>query len=96
MMVGRVGDTPMMGCGFYAGPAGAFAATGIGEEIIKRMLAKTFYDFVAGGEDVDSAARKAIALFEREIPVGLIGITRRGFAVSANRSMAHHAMVREG
>ena len=96
MMVGRVGDTPMIGCGFYAGPAGAFAATGIGEEIIKRMLAKTAYDFVDGGEDVVSAGRRGIGLFEREIPAGLIGISRKGFAVSANRSMAHHAMVREG
>ena len=96
MMVGRVGDTPMIGCGFYAGPAGAFAVTGIGEEIIKRMLAKTVYDFVDGGEDVASAGRKGIGLFDREIPVGLIGISGKGFAVSANWSMAHHAMVREG
>ncbi len=96
MMVGRVGDTPMMGCGFYAGPAGAFAATGVGEEIIRRMLAKTAYDYVAGGEDVDSACRKGIGLFRREIPVGLIGISRTGYAASANRSMAGHAIVKEG
>lgn len=96
MMVGRVGDTPMIGCGYYAGPAGAFAATGIGEEIIKRMLAKTAYDFLDGGEDVGSAGRKGIGLFEREMPAGLIGISVKGFAVCANRSMAHHAMVREG
>lgn len=96
MMVGRVGDTPMIGCGFYAGPAGAFAATGIGEEIIKRMLTKTVYDFVDESEDLDSAGRKGIGLFDREITAGLIGISRKGFAVSANRSMAHYAMVREG
>lgn len=94
MMVGRVGDTPMIGCGFYAGPVGAFAATGIGEEIIKKMLAKTVYDFVYEGEDVDSAGRKGIGLFEREIPVGLVGISGKGFAVFANRSIAHYAMVR--
>jgi L-asparaginase / beta-aspartyl-peptidase len=37
MMIGRVGDTPMIGCGFYAGEYGAVAVTGRGEEIIRRM-----------------------------------------------------------
>ncbi len=95
MMVGRVGDTPMIGCGFYAGPVGAIAATGIGEEIIKRMLAKTVYDYVDCGEDAVSACRKGIGLFERDIPVGLIGISKKGFTVCANRPMAGHAMVKE-
>src|SRR6185295_9463188 len=33
MLRGRVGDSPLMGCGVYAGPYGAGAATGVGEEI---------------------------------------------------------------
>lgn len=95
MLVGRVGDTPMIGCGFYAGQAGAFAATGIGEEIIRRMLAREVYDAVAGGGDVDAACRSAISVFRQELPAGLIGISKRGYAVSSNRPMAHCAMVRE-
>jgi isoaspartyl peptidase/L-asparaginase-like protein (Ntn-hydrolase superfamily) len=33
-LYGRVGDVPVYGCGLYAGPAGAVACTGEGEEII--------------------------------------------------------------
>jgi beta-aspartyl-peptidase (threonine type) len=95
MLVGRVGDTPLIGCGFYAGPAGAVAATGIGEEIIRRMLAKEVYDAVAGSGDVNAACDYGISLFRPEIPVGLIGISERGYGVSSNRPMAHYAMVRE-
>jgi L-asparaginase / beta-aspartyl-peptidase len=40
MLVGRVGDASMPGCGFYAGLRGAVAATGVGEEIIKAMLSR--------------------------------------------------------
>ena len=38
-LLGRVGDTPIIGSGFYAGPHGAVAATGVGEHIIRNMLA---------------------------------------------------------
>ena len=96
MMVGRVGDTPMIGCGFYAGPAGAVAATGIGEEIIMRMLAKTVYDGIGENGDVVSACSNGTGLFAPEFPVGLIGISASGFAVFSNRPMSHYSMVREG
>ena len=39
MLRGRVGDTPIIGAGLYAGPHGAVAATGDGEEIMRRVLA---------------------------------------------------------
>lgn len=95
MMVGRVGDTPMIGCGFYAGTACAVAATGLGEEIVKRMLARTVCDMVARGEDLRTACRKGIDLFPREIPVGIIGISAGGCEVIANREMAHHVLIQE-
>ncbi len=96
MMVGRVGDTPMIGCGFYAGHAGAVAATGIGEEIVRQMLAKTVYDLIDNDEGVESAGSKGLGLFDPGIAAGLIAISRKGFAVSANRSMSRHFMIREG
>jgi beta-aspartyl-peptidase (threonine type) len=95
MLVGRVGDTPMVGCGFYAGPAGAVAATGIGEEIIRRLLAKEVYDAVSGGTDIAAACSRAISVFSPAVPAGLIGISKKGYAVSSNRPMAHYAMVKE-
>ncbi|MCL4477213.1 MAG: isoaspartyl peptidase/L-asparaginase [Nitrospirae bacterium] len=96
MMLGRVGDTPMIGCGFYAGPACAVAATGIGEEIIKKILAKTVYDTVLSGDDIKTACEKGINMYPHEIAVGLIGISKTGYAVTSNRGMASYALMREG
>jgi len=94
MMLGRVGDVPMIGCGFFAGGAGAIAATGIGEEIIKRMLAKTVYDMILNSGDIRTACKKGISMFPDEVAVGLIGITRAGYAVASNREMAHYALIK--
>ncbi len=88
MLNGRVGDTAMIGCGFYVGPYGAVAATGIGEEIIKKMLSKTVYDLIASGEDIGVAGDRGIAMFPRRIPIGLIAISGQGSAVRDNRRMA--------
>jgi len=95
MMLGRVGDTPMTGCGFYAGPACSVAATGMGEEIIKRMLAKTVYDMVAQGEDIKKACEKGINIFPPDIIVGIIAISRDGYAVISNKEMAHYVLLKE-
>ena len=88
MLHGRVGDTPLIGCGFYAGPAAAVATTGIGEEIIRRMLARAVHDWIAQGEDVARACERGAASLPKEIPVGVIAISPRGSAVAANRDMA--------
>jgi L-asparaginase/beta-aspartyl-peptidase (threonine type) len=95
MMLGRVGDSPLIGCGFYAGPACAVAATGIGEEIIKRMLAKTVYDAVLSGDEITTACRKGLAFFPSEIAAGIIGISRKGHMVTSNKEMASYALVKE-
>lgn len=95
MMLGRVGDSAMIGCGFYSGPACALAATGAGEEIIKRMFAKTVYDMISNGEDINKACEKGIGMFPPEIKVGIIGISRAGYSVIANTEMAHYALVKE-
>jgi L-asparaginase/beta-aspartyl-peptidase (threonine type) len=88
MLHGRVGDTPLVGCGFYAGPAAAVATTGIGEEIIRRMLARTVYDWISQGEEVARACERGVGSFPKETPVGIVAISRRGAASAANRDMA--------
>lgn len=95
MMLGRVGDSPMIGCGFYAGQVCAVAVTGMGEEIIKRMLAKRLYDMVSGGEDVNRASENCISMFPPEIKAGIISITGEGYAVSSNIEMASYALVKK-
>lgn len=50
MLPGRVGDTPLIGCGVYAdNEAGAVSMTGLGESIIRVSVAKEISDLLASG-----------------------------------------------
>lgn len=78
---GRVGDTPMIGCGLYADNLlGAAACTGWGEQIMKTVLAKTTVDQIALLGSARDAARVAIAYFEHRVGGlgGVICISPRG------------------
>jgi beta-aspartyl-peptidase (threonine type) len=86
---GRVGDVPMIGCGIYAGRKGAVAATGIGEEIIRKVLSKTVYDLIEGGMHPQQAAEAGIALYAEDVSVGLIAISDEGVGEAATSEMAH-------
>lgn len=88
MLIGRVGDTPIIGAGFYAGKEGAIAVTGIGEEIIKRSVARAVYDRIEKGIDLESAVRDTIYSFPDDIPIGIIAITKDSAMASSNRNMA--------
>lgn len=71
---GRVGDTPIIGCGLYADNLlGAAACTGWGEQIMKTVLAKTAVDQVALLGSAQTAANIAIAYFNHRIG-GLGGV----------------------
>ncbi len=62
---GRVGDSPLIGCGCYAdSTAGGVSCTGYGEAIMKIVMAKTTVDLLThGGSDVASrAAETAVRL----------------------------------
>jgi isoaspartyl peptidase/L-asparaginase-like protein (Ntn-hydrolase superfamily) len=93
MLRGRIGDSPIMGAGVYAGPAGAVATTGVGEEIVRRFLAKTVYDWLAEGVPPTRAAQRAVAMFPEVIDVGLLVAGLDGHAVAANRHMASALLV---
>lgn len=86
-LLGRVGDTPLVGSGFWCGPAGAIGATGIGEAILRRLLSRTVYGWVEDGLPLQAALDAGIALFDPEIDVGLIGITATEQAMSCNQGM---------
>ncbi|MGQ0811067.1 MAG: isoaspartyl peptidase/L-asparaginase family protein [Nitrospiraceae bacterium] len=58
MLPGRVGDTPLIGCGVYADDeAGAVSMTGSGESIIRLAVAKEIVDRLALGASPRVAAR---------------------------------------
>jgi beta-aspartyl-peptidase (threonine type) len=63
---GRIGDSPLIGCGTYASDgAGAVSCTGLGEAIIRAVLGKSAVDLLATGEPSMSAAAHAVSLLAR-------------------------------
>lgn len=94
MLPGRVGDSPILGAGIYAGPHGAVCSTGIGEEIMKRVLAKYVYDRMAAGKSPQRAAELGVALFPRDVSVGVIAVGRHGWGEACDQDMAYSASAR--
>ena len=61
MLPGRVGDTPLIGCGVYAdNEAGAVSMTGLGESIIRVAVAKEIADGLASGLSPVAAANRVL------------------------------------
>lgn len=94
MLPGRVGDTPIVGAGLYAGPHGAVSVTGIGEEIIKQVLSKFVYDRLAEGVAPQKAADRGLGLFPKDVPIGIITLGDRGWGEASNTRMAYFASTR--
>ena len=77
---GRIGDSPLLGCGTYADESGGVSCTGYGEAIIRVLMAKTALDFLNGGMDSHSAASQAVSVLAQKTQsfAGLILIDRHG------------------
>lgn len=86
-LLGRVGDTAVMGSGFYAGPLGAIAATGVGEHIVRHMLARTVYAYLEQGMPLQQALQRGIDLIDKDVDTGLIGVTKTEAASCSNTHM---------
>ena len=86
-LLGRVGDTAIMGSGVYAGPLGAIAATGVGEHIVRHMLARTVYGYLEQGMPLQQALQRGIDLIDKDVDTGLIGVTKTEAASCSNTHM---------
>src|SRR6266704_6678886 len=77
---GRVGDSPLVGCGLYADDNAAVSCTGDGEDFTRLLIAKRTADFVAHGETAREAAATAIAFLGAKATGtgGLIIVDRKG------------------
>jgi len=97
---GRVGDSPLVGCGAYAdNHTGAVSATGLGEALMKVVISKTTCDFIAQGMTAQEAADAAIAvLAERTTGEGgVIVLDHEGrIGVAHNTAYIAHAYVTAG
>jgi beta-aspartyl-peptidase (threonine type) len=84
---GRVGDSPLIGCGCYAdSEAGAVSCTGYGEAIMKIVMAKTATDLLRSAPKVPdtnstmAATHEAVQILARRTHAtgGLILLDREG------------------
>jgi len=72
---GRIGDSPLIGCGTYAdNEAGACSATGIGEVAIKLVLAKSTCDFMQNGRSAQEAVESSIQRVNRRVNAAVMGL----------------------
>lgn len=79
--VGRIGDTPLCGCGTYADDeGGAASATGIGEAIIRVTMTRVCVDAMRGGASASRAAWAAVDELGRVTggQAGIIACDARG------------------
>jgi len=68
---GRVGDSPLIGCGCYAdAQAGGVSCTGLGEAIMRVVLGKTACEFLRAGHSAEQAAKMGVELLGRRSAVG--------------------------
>ena len=89
---GRIGDSPLIGCGTYADNlTGACSTTGVGELAIRLVLAKRVCELIEMGKTAEEAAELAVRLVMVRMPnvynsMGLIAIDRQGRIGAAHSS----------
>lgn len=97
---GRVGDSPLIGCGAYADDrTGAVSATGEGENLMKVVISKSACDLLARGMTAQEAAEAAIALLADRTGGrgGIVVLGRRGdVGMAHNTSGLAYAYIEEG
>lgn len=96
---GRVGDSPLVGGGFYADEFAAVSCTGQGEDFTRLLIARRAADYASGGMIARDAAQAAIAFLGSRAAGtgGLIIVDRLGNAGFAwNSANMSHAYMVEG
>lgn len=86
---GRIGDTPLCGCGTYADDrGGAASATGVGETIIRVTMTRRCVDLMRDGQSASDAARTAVGELGEDVSGegGIICCDRDGRIGAAHNS----------
>jgi len=89
---GRVGDSPLIGCGCYAdSEVGGVSCTGYGEAIMKVVLAKTAADFL--GHPPDAEIHPGIVLPKQHSPTPASLAARAAVHILAKRTHATGGLI---
>ena len=98
---GRIGDSPLIGCGTYCDNAvGGVSTTGWGEGMIKVVMAKTVVDLMDhNGGNAQDAAERGVAHLKQKVDGlgGVIALNRLGeFGVAYNTPRMARAYMSSG
>ena len=96
---GRVGDSAIIGAGIYADNSGGACCTGLGEGIMKVLMAKVAVDFLKGGHNPQEAAELTVRVLEERVngKGGLIVLDKYGrFGIHFNTKRMTCAYIQEG
>lgn len=91
-LAGRIGDSPLIGCGAYAdNRSGACSATGVGEVAIRLVVAKAVCDHIADGRTPQEASEEVITLVKQRVSgvyndMGFVAVDARGRIGAAHSS----------
>lgn len=87
-LVGRVGDSPLIGAGNYACAHLAASATGTGEFVMRTLAARAIAERVERGSSLEEAMREVLDHLGREFDadVGIIAVDRDGHPVAQHRT----------
>ncbi len=91
-LAGRIGDSPLIGCGVYAdNRSGACSATGVGEIAIRLVVAKAVCDSMENGRTPQEAAEETVTLVKSRISgvyndMGFIAVDAQGRVGAAHSS----------
>jgi L-asparaginase / beta-aspartyl-peptidase len=79
-LAGRVGDSPLLGCGTYANDFGGVSCTGHGEAIMRILMANSTLEFLRSGFDPTECANRALTMLAEKTGStgGVILIDRQG------------------
>ncbi len=89
---GRIGDSPIIGCGTYAdNQAGACSATGVGEIAMRLVLAKTVCNNMESGKSGQEAAELAIKLVNKRLPTGYNAMGLAAIDMQGRFGAAHNS-----
>jgi beta-aspartyl-peptidase (threonine type) len=85
---GRVGDTPLPGCGTYATAYGAASSTGTGEFVMRVLGARQVCDSIESGHTAQTAVERTLQQIQTSFAAetGLIAIDRTGNIGIAHRT----------
>ncbi|HVM45830.1 MAG TPA: isoaspartyl peptidase/L-asparaginase [Candidatus Thermoplasmatota archaeon] len=90
-LLGRIGDTPNIGAGLYAGEFGAVACSGNGNVLLRERTATKIHQWMGGGDLAEQALRRFVATLSHDTDFFGVAIGRREYAALGNREIAWSA-----